>query len=172
MRIPSSLLLSALVSATVGLTAGCESVPKPQAYDVIVSLDDSLKDASLEVDLVGVDASTSNMLANKSVTDYFRPGDATRASVMRHTMKFRREDSRRKTLSKSDPTWRKWLDEGGEQLFVIAFLPGSFQDSPGNADPRRVILSLMNDQWETAEFKITLSKGFLKCTTKRKPKKN
>ena len=166
MRAPSRLILSAFVPVAMSLTIGCGAIPRE--YEVVVSLDDPLKATSLTVDLIAVDADTGEKLADMKVKDYFDSGDAMRGSVKPYTMTFKKEDSGPKTLEMNDPRWKVWLDDGAVQLFIIASLPGSFEDKPGRLNKRRLILSLMNDQWKGDQLKIEISKGLVKCTTKRK----
>ena len=171
MRMQSRWILPALGFAVVTLAVGCTHTPKPRAYTIEVSLAPELASTSLEVDLIGANESLSQTLAGKSVSEYFRPGDRTRQSVNAYTMKFRTEDSGPQTLALKHEKWDQWLGTGAKELFVIAYLPGSFEDKPGPLDERRLILPLMDDRWEGTRIKIKLKRGLVERLTPMKQPK-
>ncbi|MEX0885057.1 MAG: hypothetical protein WD009_01340 [Phycisphaeraceae bacterium] len=150
------ILLAALV-------AGCGG---PRAYDVEVTLDESLASTSIAVDIIGANASLAETLSEVSVNEYFSPGNRLRAGVDRKTLRFVGDSEETQTLERDDPIWDTWMDKGATQLIVVANLLGSFDDRTGSADDRRLILPLASDRWRGREIRITVREGFLDLTSR------
>ena len=159
----------ALLSLLLG---GCTTAPAPRAYNVKVTLDGSLADTSVQVDLVG-----ANELADLpkwqsySVTDYWQPNNAFRRDAQKATMQFGRGKPNAQVLLDSDPHWAEWLRTGALNLVIVADLPGAVTDQMGNADPRRLILPLDRAAWgrKVDTIEILIQESGLRLMTPRKP---
>jgi hypothetical protein len=128
-------------------TTSCTKPPVPTRYKVEVVLDPSLDRASVLVDLVGVSGSDQQVWQNYSMTKYWKEGDTMRRDAKKAVADFSGQILTF-TLAKNDPIWDKWLDAGATHLAVLAYLPGRFDDLPGNADQRRRLVSLFPKVWK------------------------
>jgi hypothetical protein len=126
-----------------GLALALSSCGPPQAepFEVRITLDRSLDKASVLVDLVGVSGSDQMVWQNYSMTKYWKEGDPMRRDAKKVVADFSAQ-TLTFTLAKNDPIWDQWLRAGAVNLAVLAYLPGRFEDVPGNADPRRRMVSL------------------------------
>jgi hypothetical protein len=177
MRSPSTItmkssplpLIACLFSAVV-LLAGCATLPKPQAYNIKVVLDPSMVGRSFQVDLIGANkVSDLPKWESYSVTEFWQPDNVVRRDARKATLQFGRGRPDTQVFPANDPRWTEWLSTGALYLVVIADLPGSWTDRPGNADPRRVILPLDKAEWgkaDTIEFRIQ-SSGISLITPKK-----
>jgi len=125
-----------------------------------------------DVNIVGMNANQAATWSKKSMTQYWDPNNADRASMDAVTFTFDPKDPKtfKQTLSKDDPHWSKWqvnqdpiTDKPDKQdmprLFILAQLPpppgqrwgeGTALDKPGNDDPRRQILPLGDNRWKVS----------------------
>jgi hypothetical protein len=148
------LTLAAFVAGVGILFSGCSSCkpgkPGPIVkYNIQVNLDQSLKDSSMIVDLVGVNPSSLPSWEAYSMTKYWQHGDAKRADATdKFTIDFVSGKSLSNTLNSTNALWAKWLARGVTHVVVVANLPGAPRaDVPGNQDPRRQILPLESCYW-------------------------
>jgi hypothetical protein len=157
-----SLLLTACLIGASFLLVSCATLPKPQAYTIKVVLDPSIVGTSFQVDLIGANkVSDLPKWESYSVNEYWQPENVVRRDARKATLQFGRGRPESQVFSATDARWSEWLGTGALYLVVIADLPGSWTDRPGNADPRRVILPLDKAEWvkgtETIEFRIQAS---------------
>jgi hypothetical protein len=152
--------ISGLTLLVLGLTSvGCCSA-ESKPYDVTVSLSPAFgaSKPAIEVHLVGVSDSDQSMWSNQSMSQYWQePNNRLRSSATTYVMNFGQGKPDTQTLKKTDPIWQKW--SGATKLYVLAFLPGRFNDGAGDQDPRRRILPLNKCQWpqkEAQQIKVTL----------------
>lgn len=129
---------------------------RTQAYNVVVWADESLGATSVAVDLVGADRRLVNTLSTIPVSEYFTPGNEVRAAVDRKTLRFVDGEDERQILHRSDPIWNRWMYRDATHLLVIANLLGAFEDQPGAADDRRLILPLRSDRQGRRTIHITV----------------
>jgi len=119
-------------------------------FNVSIAMDDSLKQQGVtprvEVDLVGVNASDTPKWSDKSLTDYFTPGDALRNGADPYIMRLD-EGSQTQTLKIDDKQWAAWKSQGTVNLFILSPYPRA-ADAPGTADPRRLIIPLDCSYWD------------------------
>jgi len=135
----------------------CETTRLPDPYYFNVVLDESLEGASVQVDVIGVSRDERDLYANKSVTEYFEPGDSLRQSAVKESLIFGRHTSSLQSISASDPIWSRWIEErGAEYVVFLADVPGLKEDKPGNADSRRLILPLDKAKWDERPEIITI----------------
>ncbi len=162
--------MAAVLACVLGGCGGFGGGPK---YDITVSLDEAWtsggRTPTLEVDLVGANASQAGPLRSASVGQYFSAGDPFRAAQDKATLTFTSQDASPKVLSKSDPIWSKWNAAGATDLFVLVNLPGVAQDQPGDADPRRLILPLDPARWTGRELSIAIRRSGPVVLTPQKP---
>lgn len=164
MRSLRSLSLS-FACLIILFSTGCGCDPQP--YNITVSIDDSLKNRTVYVDLVALNETMGQTLSSKSMTEYWRPNDALRGSLDLHDITFLAEDNAPRTLSIDDPIWETWAD--ATDLYIIARLPGEFTDQPGQLDGRRLILPLGSCRWEDETIQIVIKPGLVTHTTKLLP---
>src|SRR5436190_5422537 len=124
------------------LSVGCCPLTK---LNVTVELDDAMKQRLAElnrnivVDLVAVNPADNQRWEDYSMTKYWQPPFELRESVKGdiYTMTF---DASKGSLvlPKNDPKWDKWLADanakGAAHLYILAQLPGTFDDQPGEKD--------------------------------------
>ncbi len=141
-----------------------------------VRVDDSLRDISTEVHLVGVTEEEYQKWAHYSMSKYFSPGDGLRESATSlgysYVMKFGAGHPALQRPSVRDSlTWRRvqerWSQRGAKYLFVLADLAG-FSDRPGEQDPRRLILQNPWPWWSflfPRNIHVLITRGGLMRTT-------
>jgi hypothetical protein len=159
-----------LLAPLLVLTA-CSSAPKPVAQPITLTLDKSLENTSIQVDIIGANA-TSDLpkWESYSITEYWQPGNTTRRDTDRHTVDFGRGKPAAQTIGPNDAKWPRWLQTGATYVVVIADLPGVSSDQQGNADPRRLILPLDAKQWKKerkAPIEIQIKESGLRLLTPR-----
>ena len=143
-----SLLLIPLAAAGVFLS-GCATTPKPIPYNIQVNLDQPLKGKSVVVDLVGVNPASLPRWEAYSMSSYWKEGDPMRrdSAADRVSFNFVSADSLSHTLSSKDPQWKAWKAKGVTHVLVLADLPPSHTDKPGDSDDRRLKLPLDAHHW-------------------------
>src|SRR5712692_7981282 len=104
----------ALISILAVCLSGCASCKpnepgKPQAYEVKVNLDPSLLQASVVVDVVGVNSGNLPRWENYSMSNYWKAGDALRSGADKVTLSFVSGNSPTNSLTRTDPKWTSWL---------------------------------------------------------------
>jgi hypothetical protein len=155
------LLAGAWCLLVLGALAGCDSCkpgkPGPIGrYTVEVGLDDSLKDSSVLVDIVGVNPMGLPRWESYDMGKYWQAGDSLRHDADKITMSFVSGQALSQTVTNKDPHWDKWKAAGVTQLLILADLPGEQESRPGNQDARRQILSLDRCNWPSGTTKIKL----------------
>lgn len=145
LRAAAPFLLAALI-------AGCSS-PKPAGqgpigkYEVQLRLDDGLKQGSVLVDIVGVNAGSMPRWENYPMSKYWQHSDPMRAGAEKVTFDFSSGNATVQSLAVTNGIWTVWQQKGVSHLVLLADLPGGATDKPGVADPRRQILSLDTRLW-------------------------
>jgi len=143
------------------LLMGASCSPKsarPSKFDLRFSVDAVLSGASIQVDVMGANTITDlPRLESYSVSEYWKPGNALRRDSAKAVLKFGPGLEAVQTLSSADPMWNTWLRTGAGVLVIFVDLPGTQSDRPGLADPRRLIVSIDQNEWgrvRTLEFVI------------------
>jgi len=158
------------------LTVGCCSTT---SLNVTVALDDAmrqkLESRKIEVDLVALNSKQAERWETYSMTSYWQPNDTLRDSVVSYKMIFDPANAAPQTLSKSDPIWAKWFANTASgdqmQLYVLALLPGLYDDAPGDKDPRRQILPLASCRWASTDVRLLVQKDGIITVTPPKSDK-
>ena len=135
-----------LAFITVLTLTGCQSVPK-----INVDVDPYYKDTSLQVDLVGVNSSQYEVWSEKSVNEYFTPGDNFRQSADKKTLNFGENRPPLQTLPTGDPIWNGWKKNDISHIFVLVNLPGI---SDEQVDKRRQVIPLEPQAWKSSALSL------------------
>ncbi|MHC4166091.1 MAG: hypothetical protein ACYSWQ_03960 [Planctomycetota bacterium] len=133
------------------LISGCS-----QKATVVAS--DPICKKSVEVHLVGVNRFEKDLWETTSITDYWTPGSQLRKNAQEytHVIQFGRGPCE-VALGGKDPIVKVWKKRKAEYLFVLADLPGVYEDSDGNADARRLRLpALGSKRWGMRKKKINI----------------
>ncbi len=129
----------------VGSAAGCSGMGR---YNVIVRRDSKLGNATVTVDLVGVNQSEHDQYYQYSMRKYWSPGDWKRQDADKHVIAFEQRSGSREVFSKTHAKWQEWKKKRATYMFVLADLSGIVEDQPGDADPRRQIVPLDKSRWK------------------------
>ncbi len=160
------------------VVAGCGSCKPGKAgpigrYSIDVSLDDSLKTASVIVDLVGVNPASMPRWEAYDMGKYWKEGDAMRRDADKVTLNFVSGQSLSNAMAKTDAQWDKWAGKGVTQVLVLADLPGAQVSRPGSQDARRLILPLDQCSWadNTTALKVLVQRSGMVVLTPMRPGK-
>ncbi|MBN2131071.1 MAG: hypothetical protein JW741_16330 [Sedimentisphaerales bacterium] len=125
--------------ATGLLAVGCKYVPPMVTRTISITAAEDVCTKSVEVHLVGVRRYDRDRWASMSMSEYWQPENELRKSAKEYThiIRFGEEPCTR-VFGKKEPMREVWKDQNAEYLFVLADLPGVFDDLPGNNDARRV----------------------------------
>jgi len=120
-------------------------------YDVKITLSQSMTDStgmlpSVEVHILALDVVRGKALQSLSMSDYWNP-NRPKDDYVKHTMHFGEGHPHSRILRRSDPIWTEWDRAGATWLFVLADLPGVYDDKDHVQDPRRMILPLDPREW-------------------------
>ncbi|MAY74355.1 MAG: hypothetical protein CMJ31_06445 [Phycisphaerae bacterium] len=166
MRVLGRVMMTAALLSAVVVSVGCGG-PRLGEYDVVVTLDEGLRNArsvpSIPVDIVALSDVEAERLREKSMSQYFSAGDRDRQSyassgvVKQYLITNSNRDD--VMLSEKDPIWRKeW--SGRDRLFILADIPGARRDAD-----RRLELPRETDRWEDDEIVIKLREDRLEPQT-------
>jgi hypothetical protein len=144
----SKLLALLSVLPVLMFVSACSAPRTFEKYNYDIRVDSVFKGSSIEVDLVGVNASELPRFESMSVTEYWQPGNSIRNSTIPPKMRFRFPSNKKIALSKNDPIWEKWRGRDVKYIIFIADLPGIMSDRHGSVDSRRLILPVDWRQWE------------------------
>src|SRR2546423_9156483 len=143
----SLILAAAALSGCASCKPG-KGAGKPLTYNLKVAPADSLKDSSVEVDVVGIHPSDLERYKTYSVKKYFKPGDPMRADAAKVTAKFVPGNQKPLLIPSTDPQWAKWMSSGAQYLVVIADLPNVADEGKvGSQDPRRQLVPICECYW-------------------------
>ncbi len=170
----TTLLKSQLVGLLmIGLMGtGCRpSNPLIVRIVNVKAIDDICK-KSVEVHLVGVNKSDKERWDGESMTKYWAPNNQLRKSAKNytHVMQFGQGPCQRE-FGKKEPIRRIWKSRKAEYLYILADLPGIFDDKDGNADVRRLRIPAFNSEcWSLLKntIKISIDSGGIACLTTNK----
>lgn len=165
----AGLWAMALLSLVL-LGGGCTSPGR----DVVVSLDEKLRDAqgrmpSVQVDLIAVPEAEFRAWRDIPVDEYWTEGNTLAASPNKFSMTFKSSDKAR-LLPKENDLWKTWSKKDATQLVAVAFIPGVKGSGKGEADPRRLLFPLDRQRWEKwGPIQITVQPTGLATTTRPLP---
>ena len=123
---------------------GCRSIT--------VSLHPGLQGKTVQVNVVGLTQSEYQQWHDYSMSQYWNHDDELRTSAIEggyaEARVFKAANCEPMVIKESDPIWRQqWNGRGAIHVLVLADLPGSHKDKPGNADARRLIFPLEKKWW-------------------------
>ena len=157
MRRLAAVAALALVAATV---SGCVCKPVSRGeiarFAITINLDESLKDSSMVVDLVGVNTNGLRRLEDYSMTQYWKDGDPMRKDADKVTFSFLDGKKMTETLPKTHTNWPAWEAKGVTHIVVLSNLPGTHPDKPGRQDARRATLWLNKCKWASGTTGLTV----------------
>jgi len=146
-------------------------------YDVNITLSQSMTDStgmlpSVEVHILALDAVRGKILQGLSMSDYWNP-NRPKDNYVKHTMHFGEGHPHSRILRRSDVIWDEWDRAGASWLFILADLPGIYEDKEHFQDPRRMILPLDPREWRGLKgIDIMIEPGGIYNLTPRgRPKK-
>ena len=154
-------LLLVAVTSIAAVVAGCSACkpgkPGPAGkYTIEVTVDDSLKQASFPVDIVGVNAASLPRWQSYLMSEYWKPRDPMRADADKVELNFAAGGPLTRTLDIKDPKWDQWKKKGVTHVLILAYLPGGYVDKEGVQDSRRQILPLDVCHWPDDTEKLSL----------------
>lgn len=124
------LLCGVAAAGVIGCAHKSLRTCQPVPFNIRVSVADSLAGAggklpSIEVHLLALKPSDAMYLQDVSMSQYWDPNRSL--GYVSYKMLFS-DDKRHQSLGREDPIWRRWLASGAEHLFIMADLPGNFED--------------------------------------------
>lgn len=161
-------------------STGCETC-KPgrpgrvKNYSIEVKVDDSLKNSSVVVDLVGVNSLSLPRYEGYDMGKYWKAGDVMRRDADKLVLNFVSATELTKTVAITDAQWTKWNGNGATHLMVLADLPEDPTDKqvskPGDQDPRRQKLSLNECDWpdKTTALRVFVKRSGVEVLTPVRP---
>jgi hypothetical protein len=158
MKIVSNSFLVRLAATLITLTvfSGCCIIPpQTKAYNIKLSLDESLKGSTVQVDLIGFNEGNLPRYKTYSVSDYFGdPNDRMRKLSQKKQFVFGQGQPLEQMMFDTDSLWYTWLNkEKASYLLVLVDLPGIFDDQEAQTDPRRLIIPLKKCAWQGSLYR-------------------
>jgi hypothetical protein len=145
-------------------------------YDIEVEIEDSLRQGSVLVDLVGVNMASLPRWEGYSMSKYWQDNDPMRqdAGMDKVTLSFARGDLTSKMLASTDAIWDTWSSKAVTHVLVLADLPGGHEDKPGTQDDRRQVLPLTRGHWvkKTDTLKVLIKRTGIDIVTSLRPVKD
>jgi hypothetical protein len=144
---------------TLFTAVGCGCGPTRHPVNVSMSPQFGNNKPAIEVVITALNHQEADYLAQYPMSRFFAPGDTERGGLDKIVMEFGPNSQGTQSFtpaSKDDweRHWRVWEGRQATQLFVMAFLPGRFEDKPGNLDARRQAVPLGKCKWEKDDSPI------------------
>jgi hypothetical protein len=174
----SQFTLSGLALLLAAALTGCETCkPGKQGpigrYSLDITLDESLKNNSVIVDVVGVNPSNLPRWEAYDMSKYWKEGDPMRNDADKLVLNFVSGQALSRNIPATDAIWDKWKAKGVTHVLVLADLPGVHASRPGSQDARRQILGLDKCNWPDGTKGLSVQvqrSGMLVLTPVRTPK--
>jgi hypothetical protein len=165
-----------VVLATVLTGCGTCKPGKPGPigrYTIEVAEDESLKTASVIVDLVGANLANLPRWEAYDMGKYWKEGDPMRKDADKVVLNFVSGQSLTNSLASSNAQWDKWKATGVTHVLVLADLPGAQASRTGSQDARRLILPLDQCSWPsgTKTLKVLVQRSGMAVLTPMRPTK-
>jgi hypothetical protein len=139
-----------LTALLLACLAGCEK-SKALAFHIEATLDQSLVNQSVSLNLVGVNGANKGIWDSKELSRYWEPQDRFRLdAIKRGDVKDLKLGSGTHSarLDRNDPIWAVWRDHGAAYVYLLVQLPDpDHADSPGDTDPWRKVIELDSLWW-------------------------
>lgn len=169
----SNVMISGVMLLTA-LFAGCGNNSNRQCSSALnVTVQPDICKKSVEVHLVGVSKSEKDSWDLVPMTKYWEYGNKLRNSAKDYTkvIKFGGDEPCKKVLCKNDEFLKIWKKKKSEYLFIMANLPGVFDDMDKSADARRLRIPALNSKcWKFGHpaIEISINSGNIACYTEHK----
>ena len=141
---------------------GCTN-RKMKQMNVTVAVDPSVGGAYgmlpvMDVDLIGVPPEKLEEYRTMSASQYWQANSQKRQGAKEYTktLSFSQDNKDPKTITKKDPMWKTWKNQGARWLVVMSNLPGRHADAPGDQDDRREIIPLEAYRWKGNKINILI----------------
>jgi len=156
-------VLAAVVAALFSLgLGGCGGAVR---HDINVTRDESLKDMSVQVDLVGISNPTvKDSVMTCDINKYWAADGNLRSTNAHHSMAFVGGGPSTQSFTRSDPIWEKWGSPNS--IVVIAFIPGVTGDK--GVDRRRIEIPLESGYWKERTLDVRVDSQGVKVLTPSK----
>src|SRR5690349_11442047 len=120
----SKLLASkfGLVGAATAILSGCAG----GLTGVTVTTDPAIRNASIQVDVVGANAGNRGVIEGFPVSKYFQSGNAIRQGASAKSFRFGGGQSETQSVTATDPIWAQWKANHVQSVVVMADVPGVF----------------------------------------------
>lgn len=171
----NTALMTLLALATgLALLAGCatckpgKSAGEALTYDINLAVGDSLKDASFQLDVVGVNPSELPKWQSYSLKNYFGPRDPVREDALKKTFVVPPGSAKVLQVPASDALWAQWKKAGVQYLVVLADPPFAYPEGKiGSQDPRRQLVPLCECYWpkKTKALDLKVQAGGISIVT-------
>jgi hypothetical protein len=165
-RLLNRLMGAGSLVLAAALLTGCGSCkpgkPGPVGrYNIEVALDESLKDSSVIVDLVGVNPSSRPRWEAYNMGKYWHEGDPMRRDADKFVLNFISGQSLTNSLPATNAQWDKWKAVGVTDVVILADLPGVQASGAGGQDARRLVLPLDECNWpsKTKTLKVLVQRS-------------
>lgn len=165
-------VLAVAMSLVLALVAGCASCKpgktgKIGRYNIDITLDDTLDNASVLVDLVGVSALSLQQWESYEMSKYWEYGNSKRKDAEKVTLSFLADSPLSQSLAETNAIWDTWRSHAVTHVLVLADLPGVHTDKPGTQDSRRQILPLDECRWpkKTETLKVSVKRSGIDILT-------
>ena len=155
----SKLLLLAL---TISLSSCC-SWYGDSSYDLRINTTASMKNVSVEVNIIGITESDRLYWQGIKVDDYF--GTEVQENSDKVTFQFNQVKQANQVLYADNAVWDKWLAKGVKEVYVIAALPGVTTGLPARQDPRVLVIPLDYCKWKADSINIEIGKNRVYTST-------
>ena len=142
---------------------GCADKTTRHPVEVSLGQQFSKDKPRIEVVITAMNDEEGKRFAASAMSQFFSPNNSDRLSLDRVELHFGSDQPATQGFSPAskdwDQHWKAWEARQATQLFVMAFLPGHFDDKPGNLDARRQMVPLWSKRWEkenqTIKFELT-----------------
>jgi hypothetical protein len=172
-RIANWICLAVLLLAACSCARSPSPPPPPSEgppYTYVIQADPvSLPNATFQVDVLKLNASTKSLYESVPIPEYFQLDSQVRQSapVLKSlTLKAGAPE----TINLNDPEYKNIRYPGYSYIAVLAYPPGDYHPSDAKSDPRRKLLPLdpakWQDKWPGKEREITITitrSGGIQC---------
>lgn len=153
--ISSFICLVAAVTVSAVFSGCCTIPPRTKAYNIKLSLDESLYGSTIQVDLIGFNEGNLGRYESYPVSTYFGdPDDSMRKLSYKKQFVFGQGQRMEQVMLSTDSLWYTWLNqERASYLLALVDLPGMFDDKESQKDPRRLIIPLRKCAWQGSWYR-------------------
>jgi hypothetical protein len=131
-------------------SCGTKAPSTGPAYTYVIEADpNSLADATFQVDVLALNASTKKFYENVPIPDYFAMDSQVRKSApVLKNKSLNMKAGSPQTINLDDPEYKTIRFPGYSYIGVFAYPPGDYHPADAKSDPRRVLLPLDPTKWQ------------------------